>query len=283
MEGTHGPLLLIGGAEDKIGGRIILDRFVQLAGGAQAHIVIIAAASSFEDLVGRRYISLFTSLGAGRAEMLQVRNRTEARHALPLSQIDDATGIFITGGDQLKLTALFGGTPIVERIRRQNQAGVVVAGTSAGASAAPEHMLAYGAGGLTPHKAMMQFAPGLGLIDGLIVDQHFGARNRTGRLITAVAHNPDLLGLGLDEDTAVEITGDHFSVLGRGAVMAIDGANVSYSDIHRVNEGMPLAIFGLHVHVLTSGFQFNLASRTPSPPSAMATHAETGLTFGEGI
>jgi cyanophycinase len=275
--------LLIGGAEDKVGGRLILNHFVQLAGGPQARIVVIAAASSFEDLVGQRYISLFGALGAGSAEMLQVRDRSEARHPLPLQQIDNATGIFITGGDQLKLTALFGGTPVAAHIRQCSRAGCVVAGTSAGASVAPEHMLAYGAGGLTPRKSMMHFAPGLGLIGGLVVDQHFGARNRIGRLMTAVAHNPELLGIGLDEDTAVEITGGQLSVLGRGAVMVIDGADVSYSDIYRVNEGAPLAIFGLHVHTLTNGFQLNLSTRTPSPPSASPSLAETGLIFGEGI
>jgi cyanophycinase len=131
---------------------------------------------------------------------------------------------------------------------------------------------------------MMHFAPGLGLIGGLVVDQHFGARNRIGRLMTAVAHNPDLLGIGLDEDTAVEITSDgHLSVLGRGAVMVVDGADVSYTDIYRANEGAPLSIFGLHVHTLTNGFQLNLATRAPSPPSASSSLAETGLMFGEGI
>jgi cyanophycinase len=284
VEGTRGPLLLIGGAEDKVGGRLILDRFVQLAGGPQAKIVVIAAASSFEDLVGQRYITLFTALGAASVEMLQVRDRSEARHPLPLAQIDGATAIFITGGDQLKLTALFGGTPIAEHIRQRSRAGCVVAGTSAGASAAPEHMLAYGAGGLTPRKAMMQYAPGLGLIGGVVVDQHFGARNRIGRLMTAVAHNPDLIGIGLDEDTAVEISdSDHLSALGRGAVMIVDGAEVGFTDIHRVHEGAPIALFGLRVHILTNGFQFNLATRTPAPPSATPSLTEAGLIFGEGI
>jgi cyanophycinase len=281
---TRGPLLLIGGAEDKVGSRVVLRRFVELAGSTMARIVIIAAASSYEDLVGRRYMALFTDLGAASAEVLQARDRTEARHPLPAAQIANATGLFITGGDQLKLTALLGGTPLAEAIRRCHREGGVVAGTSAGASVAPEHMLAYGGSGISPRKALMQFAPGLGLITGLVVDQHFGARNRAGRLMTAVAHNPDLLGIGLDEDTAVEIDSHgQVSVVGRGSVMVVDGTEVGYTDIHRVAEHAPLSLFGLRIHLLSAGCHFDIASRTPLPPSATPASSEVGLNYGEGI
>lgn len=281
---TPGPLLLIGGAEDKVGSRAVLRRFVELAGGIRARIVVIAAASSFEDLVGRRYISLFTDLGAASVELLQARDRIEARHPLPAEQIANATGLFITGGDQLKLTALLGGTPLAEAVRRCHRDGGVVAGTSAGASVAPEHMLAYGGSGISPRKALMQFAPGLGLVSGLVVDQHFGARNRAGRLMTAVAHNPDLLGIGLDEDTAIEIDHHgHLQVLGRGSVMVVDGAEVGYTDIHRVAEHAPIALFGLRVHLLSHGCHFDVATRMPLPPSAMPPSQEIGLSYGDGI
>jgi cyanophycinase len=281
---TPGALLLIGGAEDKVGTQALLKRFVILAGGPAARIVIIAAASSFEDLVGRRYMSLFTNLGAASAEVLQARDRIEARHPLPAEQIAHATGIFITGGDQLKLTALLGGTPLAEAIRRQHQHGCVIGGTSAGASAASEHMLAYGGGGLTPRKALMQYAPGLGLVAGLVVDQHFGARNRAGRLMTAVAHNPDLVGIGLDEDTAIEVDGESMiTVYGRGSVMIVDGADVSYTDIHRVQEHAPLALFGLRVHILSEGSHYDLANRTPIAPSTVIAAPDADLSYGEGI
>jgi cyanophycinase len=281
---SSGALLLIGGAEDKVGGRAILRRFVALAGGPEARIVIIAAASSFEELVGRRYISLFNSLGVASAEVLQARDRIEARHALPIEQVARATGIFITGGDQLKLTAIFGGTPLAAAIRHRHQEGCVVAGTSAGASAAPEHMLAYGGGGLSPRKALMQYSPGLGLVTGLVVDQHFGARNRAGRLMTAVAHNPDLLGVGLDEDTAIEIDYEgYMTAIGRGSVMIVDGADVSYTDIHRVLEHAPLALFGLRVHILSEGCRYDLTTRTPIPPSSAPSVSEIEASYGEGI
>lgn len=284
MQHTPGALLLIGGAEDKVGSRAILRRFVSLAGGEEARIVVITAASSYEDLVGRRYIGLFANLGVARAEVLQARDRIEARHALPLAQIEAATGIFITGGDQLKLTALLGGTPLAEAIRACHRAGTVVGGTSAGASAAPEHMLAYGGGGLSPKRSLMQFAPGLGLVGGVVVDQHFGARNRAGRLMTAVAHNPDLIGIGLDEDTAIEIDpAGHIAAIGRGSVMIVDGAEVSYSDIHRVPDQAPLALFGLRIHMLSEGCYYDMLSRSPVPPRAAPALADSEHTYGEGI
>jgi cyanophycinase len=262
-----GTLLLIGGAEDKIGHRTILQRFVELAGVAQARIVVIATASSYEDSVGRRYVDLFAALGAARVELAPLSARVDACRSAVLEQLDDATAVFITGGDQLKLTAIIGGTPAETRLRQRHAAGCVIAGTSAGASVAAEHMMAYGASGIPPRKAMMQFAPGFGLIRGVIIDQHFGERGRAGRLITAVAHNPGLLGLGLDEDTAVEIRSDQtFTVLGRGAVLVVDAMPVSHNDIHRLPEQAPLSIFDLRVHTLASGYRFDLAERRPLLP-----------------
>ncbi|HEU4324015.1 MAG TPA: cyanophycinase [Roseiflexaceae bacterium] len=264
----RGTLLLIGGAEDKVGSRTILNRFVRLAGGPAARIAIIATASAYYDWVGQRYIALFRSLGAAQAELVQLRDRHDAMHGEALRQLDSATGIFITGGDQLKLTAVLGGTPVSRRIRERSRAGVAVAGTSAGASVASEHMMAYGVSGAPPRRSMMQFAPGLGLIGGVVIDQHFGARGRTGRLMTAVAHNPDLLGIGLDEDTAVEIRPDNvLSVIGRGSVMVVDGSRMTFTDIHHIPDHAPLTIFGMSVHVLSSGYVYDIAARTPHQPN----------------
>jgi cyanophycinase len=282
---TPGPLLLIGGAEDKVGSRTILSRFVQLAGGSAACIAVIATASDFHDLVGRRYVGLFGALGAGEVLLLELHDRRLARQVEPLEQLDAATAIFITGGDQLKLTAMLGGTAVAQRIRERHAAGVLVGGTSAGASAVAEHMLAYGQSGIPPRKAMMQFAPGLGLVGGLVIDQHFGARGRAGRLMTAVAHNPDLLGIGLDEDTAIEISGEGMlTVLGRGSVMVVDGTELTYSDIHRIPENAPLTIFGIRLHVLTSGYHFDIAARIPALPTVLPPiFPDTQGVGGEGI
>lgn len=281
----RGALLLIGGAEDKVGSRTILSRFVQLAGGAAARIAVIATASAFHDIVGARYVALFTALGAARVDVAPVRDRDEARSAASLALLDAASGIFLTGGDQLKLTAVMGGTPVAQHIRDRHAAGCVVGGTSAGASAAAEHMMAYGASGIPPRKAMMQFAPGLGLISGVVVDQHFGARGRAGRLMTAVAHNPDLLGIGLDEDTAVEIEPNGWlTVLGRGSVLIVDGVDVQYTDIHRVPDNAPLTIFGVRLHVLSNGYHYDIATRTPALPSVPPpVPPESEGMDGEGI
>lgn len=281
-----GPLLLIGGAEDRSGSREVLAHFVQMAGGSAAHIAVIATASSFYEYVGQRYVDLFLEMGAARAEMLQARDRFEARQLPASLQLEQATGIFITGGDQLKLAAMLGGTPVAALIRRRAAEGCVVAGTSAGASIVSTHMIAYGASGIPPRKGMMQFAPGLALLDGVVVDQHFGARSRAGRLATAIAHNPELLGIGLDEDTAVEIdTHGMLTVFGRGSVMIVDGAGLSFTDIHNVAEQVPITIFGLHLHMLTRGYHFDLHTRQPSfprTPPPEAAEAQRGIE-GEGI
>jgi cyanophycinase len=284
MSHTAGPLVLIGGAEDKVGGRVILSRFVQLAGGQQARIAIIATASSLQDLVGRRYATLFRALGTAHVDIVRVLDRSQSQEDLPAAQVAASSGIFLTGGDQLKLTAVLGGTRVADVIRQRHAAGVVVGGTSAGASAAAEHMLAYGASGLSPRRSMMQFGPGLGLLHDVVVDQHFGARGRVGRLMTAVAHNPELLGIGLDEDTAVEVQPPGaLTVIGRGSVTIVDGAGMSHTDIHSIPDHAPLTIFNMRVHVLTSGYRYDLETRTPHLPNAARWYPEEGLIGGEGI
>src|SRR5690349_20585191 len=191
-----GMLMLIGGAEDKVGNRAILRRFVELAGGADARVAIIATASEIYGVVSQTYQRIFSELGVRDIRVLELYQRDQCADPRAIEPLNDATGIFLTGGNQLKLMTILGGTPAATRIRRVYRAGCVVAGTSAGASAVCQHMMAYGSSGTTPRKAMMHFAPGLGLITRLLVDQHFGARGRTGRLITAIAHNPYLLGVG---------------------------------------------------------------------------------------
>jgi cyanophycinase len=261
---TSGPLLLIGGAEDKIGSKTILRRFVHLAGDHDASIVVIATASSFHDMVGERYTELFRELGARQATLLPLHTRQDAQNTATLQQLETASGIFMTGGDQLKLTAVLGGTAVARQMHQRHQAGCVVAGTSAGASAAADHMVAYGSSGIPPRKAMMQFAPGFGLVRGVVIDQHFGARGRAGRLMTAIAHNPTLLGVGLDEDTAAEIDSEGWlTVLGQGAVMMVDGLDISHTDIHLVADRAPLTIFDLRLHVLSHGYSYNIHTRTP--------------------
>ena len=281
----RGTLLMIGGAEDKAGNRTILRRFVELAGDGASRLAIIATASEIYELVARTYERIFTELGAGEVHVLQLYSREQCAAPETLREIRAATGIFLTGGNQLKLMTILGGTPAATQIRRAYRAGCVVAGTSAGASAVCQHMMAYGLSGITPRKAMMHFAPGLGLINRLLVDQHFGARGRTGRLVTALAHNPYLLGVGLDEDTAIEVGPERIiSVLGRGSVTIIDGAGISYNDIYRLPDNAPLAIHNIRLHLLTHGYQFDIGKRQPIVPEKPPLPFDAHTYFeGEGI
>ena len=265
---SSGMLMLIGGAEDKVGNRAILRRFVELAGGPEARIAIIAAASEIHGLVAQTYNRIFGELGAGDLRVMELYRREQCLDPRALEPLNDATGIFLTGGNQLKLMTILGGTPAATRIRRVYRHGCIVAGTSAGASAVCQHMMAYGSSGTTPRKAMMHFAPGLGLINRLLVDQHFGARGRTGRLITAIAHNPYLLGVGLDEDTAIEVDASRMMrVFGRGSVMVVDGSETHYNNIHRLPDQAPLAIFDLRFHILTHNHCFDITNRQPIIPA----------------
>ena len=267
-EANNGMLMLIGGAEDKVGNRAILRRFVELAGGPEGRIAIIAAASEIHSIVSQTYRRIFADLGVRDVRVLDLYQREQCMDLAAIEPLNDATGIFLTGGNQLKLMTIIGGTPAATRIRRVYRHGCVVAGTSAGASAVCQHMMAYGSSGTTPRQAMMHFAPGLGLITRLLVDQHFGARGRTGRLITAIAHNPYLVGVGLDEDTAIEVDANRqMRVFGRGSVMVIDGAGTNYNNIHRLPDNAPLAMFDLRLHILTHGHCFDIIQRIPIVPT----------------
>lgn len=267
---TRGALLPIGGAMDLHRKRIILARFCELAAAqgapADARVVIIPTASELPQ-GGSEYTEIFTQCGIGEAVILPLRERLSAFEPAIYEQIAQATGIFITGGNQLKLTAMLGGTPAATAIRRANARGVPVAGTSAGASAMSAHMIASGTKGLVPRYGMVQFAPGLGLTNRVVIDQHFGARHRLGRLITAVSFNPYLIGLGLDENTAAEIDDDHLMrVVGEGSVTVVNGANITYSNVHQLKPGQRAAVVGVELHVLTHGWNYDLIKREVARP-----------------
>jgi cyanophycinase len=191
--------------------------------------------------------------------------RRDCQEAGRLERLQQASGIFFTGGNQLRLTTLLGGTPVAKLIRTQNARGVTVGGTSAGASILSEHMIAYGDDGATAISGSVRLAPGLGLTNRFIIDQHFRERDRLGRLITALAYNPFAVGLGLDEDTAAFIGPDEtLEVEGSGGVTVVDASKVSFSSVDSVTEGQPICILGLVVHVLTAGASFNLHTRQAS-------------------
>ena len=268
---TRGWIVPIGGAENKENDRRILRRFVEASGGEDADIVVIPTASKMHE-TGPRYEALFRELGAASVSVMDFDTRRDCQEANRLERLDRATGIFFTGGNQLRLTALLGGTPVAQLIRKRNAAGVTVGGTSAGASILSEHMIAFGDEGSSVIAGSVRLAPGLGLTNRFVIDQHFRERDRLGRLITALAYNPFAIGIGLDEDTAVFIGPDEtLEVEGSGGVTVVDASEVSFSSADSVSEGQPVAILGLKVHVLTPGTTFDLNTRTAAAARLIPT------------
>jgi cyanophycinase len=259
--GVAGPVILIGGAEDKRRDRVILTRFVELAGGENGHIVVITTASTLGDLATERYRELFEELGGGRVTGLRPLTREEANDPTVTGTLADATGIFLTGGNQVRLVSVVGGTRLEDALASAHDRGVVVAGTSAGASAVSTHMVAFGRPGASPKHRMIHISAGLGLIDGIVVDQHFEQRGRMGRLLAAVALSPRLIGIGLDEDTAAVIYPDRtLEVLGKGSVTLVDGANIT-TDAFNMKGHRPMMVSGAVIHALPAGFRFDLRAR----------------------
>src|SRR5580658_2392282 len=256
----RGWIVPIGGAENKENDRRILERFVRVSGGEDADIVIIPTASRAHE-TGPRYEQVFTSLGAPRVTVMDFDTRRDCQERGRLERIEQASGIFFTGGNQLRLTTLLGGTPVAKLIRLRNAHGVTVGGTSAGASILSEHMIASGDEGSSMIAGSVRLAPGLGLTNRFIIDQHFSQRDRLGRLLTALAYNPFAVGIGLDEDTAAFIGADEIiEVEGSGGVTIVDPSDMNFSSIDTVEEGQPVCMLGLKLHLLVAGATFNLNS-----------------------
>jgi|SRR5271166_837057 len=262
IEGNErGWIVPIGGAEDKENSPQILRRFVELAGGAAADIVVIPTASLLRG-TGPRYERLFSEMGAARVASLDFDTRRDADEPGRLERLRCASGVFFTGGNQLRLSTLIGGTAVARAVRQMNASGVAVAGTSAGAAFISEHMIAFGDEGSTPIAGSVRLAPGLGLTNRFIIDQHFRQRDRLGRLLTALAYNPFAVGIGLDEDTAAFIAPDNtVNVLGSGGITVVDAAEVQFSSMDSVKEGRPVCLLGVKLHILTQGATFNLHTR----------------------
>jgi cyanophycinase len=259
---TRGWIVPIGGAENKENDRHILERFVRVSGGDAADLVVIPTASRMHE-TGPRYEKLFADMGAARVTVMDFDTRRDCQEPGRLSRLEEASGIFFTGGNQLRVTTLLGGTPVAKLIRARNAHGVTVGGTSAGASILSEHMIASGDEGSSAIAGSVRLAPGLGLTNRFIIDQHFRQRDRLGRLLTALAYNPFAVGIGLDEDTAAFIGPDEtLEVEGSGGVTIVDGSDVSYSSIDTVSDGQPVCMLGLRLHFLVAGATFNLHTRS---------------------
>lgn len=257
---TRGYVIPIGGAEAKHKDPDILQRFVELCGREDARILVIPTASMLDE-TGPLYQELFEAMGA-RAKTIPIEMRDHCYQDNILEALEKATGIFITGGNQLRLSTILGGTPVARAIRRLNAAGVHVAGTSAGAAIISEHMIAGGPSGPTPRESGVVLAPGLGLTNRAIIDQHFNKRGRLGRLLAALSFNPFICGLGIDENTAAFIDSEGvMEVIGRGSVTVIDPADLRHSSMSYVGKAEAISLVGLKLHVLATGSSFDLETR----------------------
>lgn len=264
---ARGTLVIIGGAEDKEGDCVILRRFVTLAGGSEANLVIMTAATT-EAAAGVDYEQVFRRLGVGILRVINVADRQAANDAERAAAVAGSTGIYFTGGDQLRITSLLGGTRLDRALQSAYAAGTVIAGTSAGASAMSDVMIVGGSSEEAPKKDGLRLAPGMGLLEEIVIDQHFAQRGRTGRLLEVVAHNPYILGVGIDEDTAVVVSPDAtFTVIGTNSVTIVDGRSVTYTNVSEIERQDVLALTDVTLHILPAGFSFDLKERRPLFPA----------------
>jgi cyanophycinase len=259
---SSGSILAVGGAEDKVSKRGILERFVKEAGGTHARIAILPTASTIPVERAAFYGQVFAHLGAGEAYPVPILTRRDAQAAAHTESIGSATGVFITGGDQSRLVNVLSETRAFEAIRDRLLGGAVVAGTSAGASAFSATMIVGGQTGLQLRKNAVKLAPGLGVITRLIIDQHFSQRQRLGRLLTAVALEPERLGVGIDEDTAIVYYGNgQIEVIGKGQVFILDGSKAVTRGLEKHPATRPFTLSDVVLHVLTAGDTFDVLAR----------------------
>ena len=256
-----GTLIIIGGHEDKEDHRTILKEVARHLHGGK--LVVATVASHKPEGYFESYQKGFEPLGVTDLTELYVENRADTLHEEKLKALDEAAGVFFSGGDQLRITSQIANTPVEAKIRAVYERGGVIAGTSAGASVMCETMLVKGTSGESYRIGDLRMAPGLGLIRGVIIDQHFGERGRIGRLLGSVAHNPRVLGIGIDENTAIVVRGDSFRVIGAGAVYVADASGVTYSNLVEARTDRPLSLYDVRLHVLSHGDTFDLAKRRP--------------------
>lgn len=261
---VEGKLIIIGGAEDKEGSKEILKVVCQSINKENDFLVIATIATENPEEAGKKYTKIFNNLGVKNINILDVKERNEAHNEENINMLKKAALVFFTGGDQLRITSILGGTPLHEEIKHSYTRGCIYVGTSAGASVMSSTMIVNGIDEESPKKCTLKMAPGLDLIDGVIIDQHFAQRGRIGRLLVGIAENPGTLGIGIDEDTAIIVDNKGiFNVIGSGAVYVIDGCNISYSNVSEQYQEELLSMFDVKMHVLKEGNGFNLLTRRP--------------------
>ena len=263
-EKVKGMLVIIGGAEDKEGNCTILNKLAGLTKDKGESMVILTAASQNPTETGNKYLDIFSKLGVEKTNIVNIQSRDDANNLLYSDILKNASCIFFTGGDQLRITSLIGGTNIQYTLQNAYEDGVIIAGTSAGASVMSETMITDGNNDAAPKKCTLKMAPGLGLLKDVVLDQHFAQRGRIGRLLTAIAQNPHVLGIGIDEDTAIIVMPDAtFEVIGSNAVTIIDGSNCEFTNVSELKPDEILAFTNIKMHVLPKDYKFDIKTRKP--------------------
>lgn len=274
MKDTHdreiigGHLLVIGGAEDKYNERRILKKFLQLAGDEKAEVLIVPVASDFPEFAADVYTQAFRNLGVANPRVLRATSRQDVVQADHEALLDGVTGVFMTGGDQMRLVSLLGGTKFADLLRKMvRDTRIVLAGTSAGAAGMSTSMIVRGESTSHPHRNSVSLSPGLGFLKNIIIDQHFTERGRISRLITAVSYNPYNLGIGIDENTAIILNGKGtLEVFGQGSTTVVDGSQITFNEIAEVADHEAFSVCGVQLHVLRDGLVYDYRERHPLQP-----------------
>jgi cyanophycinase len=263
-----GHLLVIGGAEDKYNERRILKKFLELAGGEHAEVLIVPVASDFPEFASDIYVQAFRRLGVANPRVLRATSRQDVVSIDADALLDGVTGVFITGGDQMRLVSILGGTTFAQKLRQMvSETELVLAGTSAGAAGMSTSMIVRGESTPHPQRNSVSLSPGLGFLKNIIIDQHFTERGRISRLITAVSYNPYNLGIGIDENTAIILDKEGMlEVFGAGTVTIVDGSQITYNEIAEVDEFQPFSVCGVQLHVLRDGLIYDFINRHPLQP-----------------
>jgi cyanophycinase len=264
-----GRLIAIGGNEDKDNELIVLKRVVQEIGKTKFKVGVITTASEDPEQRGKDYQNVFTTLGASKIDIFNIKERVQANSRKSAKTIAELDLIFFTGGDQLRLTTILGGTRMFDAIQEHLVNGALIAGTSAGAAVFSDTMIYEGKSEDGLFKGSVLSTSGFGFVDKIIFDTHFMARGRIGRLIQIVTSNPTCIGVGIGEDCGVILKGDGVAeVVGTGQVIIVDGCGIGISNIMNIKPGEPIAVENVRIHSLVDGYGYDFKKRQFLAPSS---------------
>ena len=266
MEGADTTLIAIGGGDIAGAQRVLDEIFDRVEGEPDARMAVMTVATDEQDAAAQKYDRLFRKRSIHHVESVHINEREDAFAPSQLKKLERADVIFFTGGDQLHITSLLGGSDLHSLLIDKFESGTPIVGTSAGAAMMSATMITAGPNDVAPRTGCVEIAAGLDMIDGTVIDTDFAQRGRHGRLMTAVEHYPQILGIGIDEKTAIVVSGRQFKVVGEGSVTIVDGSKMKHANLVYTDEGSPIGLFDVCVHVLPEGYSFDLDAREPAPP-----------------